>query len=330
MALRIASFNLENLDDQPHKKPTLDQRIALMRPQMRRLRADILCLQEVHGQEETGQPRRLLALDRLLEGTEYADFFRVSTKTADGSQVYDKRNLVILSRYPITQHKQYKHDYAPAPSYRKVTAVPPETESDEVSWERPILHATINANNHMIEVLNLHLKSKMPSKIPGQSIGRYGWKHASGWAEGFFLSSMKRVGQALETRMLVDTLFDQNEGALLVVCGDFNADADSVPVQAIRGDVESTGSAALSGRVLVPCERSIPESSRYTFLYRGRKEMLDHLLVSRGMLAHYAGTEIHNELLHDESVNSANDKKFPESDHAPIIASFFLPSPEQA
>ena len=28
--LRIATFNLENLDDQPRQKPTLDQRKALM------------------------------------------------------------------------------------------------------------------------------------------------------------------------------------------------------------------------------------------------------------------------------------------------------------
>jgi hypothetical protein len=47
----------------------LDQRIALMRPQIVRLRADIVCFQEVHGQDRPGQPRSLLALRRLLEGT---------------------------------------------------------------------------------------------------------------------------------------------------------------------------------------------------------------------------------------------------------------------
>lgn len=325
MTLRIATFNLENLDDQPRKKPTLDERIALMRPQLVRLRADILCLQEVNGQETAGQPRRLLALDRLLDGTDYAGFYRASTKTTSSEQVYDKRNLVILSRHPITQHRQYKHDYAPPPSYQKVTAVPAEAGAEEVTWERPILHATVNVEGRLLEVVNLHLKSRMPSPIPGQAIGRYGWKRASGWAEGFFLSSMKRVGQSLEARMLVDALFDQDEGALVVVSGDFNADADSVPVQAIRGDVENTGSSQLSSRVLVPCERTIPESARYSFLYRGQKTMLDHLLVSRGLLGFYAGAEIHNELLHDESVESATDKKFPEPDHAPVVTSFHLP-----
>ena len=33
-----------------------------------------------------------------------------------------------------------------------------------------------------------------------------------------------------------------------------------------------------------------------------------------------------NELLHDESIANANDVKFPESDHAPVIAEFAFPN----
>ena len=103
--LRIATFNLENLDDKPGLKPTLDERIAVMRPQLLRLNADVLCLQEVNGQEETGQPRRLLALEKLLAGTPYANYHQVSTMTKSNPQVYDLRNLVILSRFDGVFHK---------------------------------------------------------------------------------------------------------------------------------------------------------------------------------------------------------------------------------
>ncbi len=72
----------------------------------------------------------------------------------------------------------------------------------------------------------------------------------------------------------------------------------------------------------VPCELTVPETSRYSYLHLGKGKMLDHLLVSRGMLARYNGAEIHNELLHDESIAFATDKKFPESDHAPVVAKF--------
>jgi len=68
--VRVATFNLENFDETgAGVRPSLDERIALMRPQIVRLRADIVCFQEVHGQERPGQPRALLALPRLLEGT---------------------------------------------------------------------------------------------------------------------------------------------------------------------------------------------------------------------------------------------------------------------
>jgi len=40
--LRIATFNLENLDDEPGDKPTLAERVRVMRPQLVRLRADVL------------------------------------------------------------------------------------------------------------------------------------------------------------------------------------------------------------------------------------------------------------------------------------------------
>jgi hypothetical protein len=36
----------------------------------------------------------------------------------------------------------------------------------------------------------------------------------------------------------MNTSFDADEEALIVVCGDFNADLDEVAVEAIRGDVE--------------------------------------------------------------------------------------------
>jgi endonuclease/exonuclease/phosphatase family metal-dependent hydrolase len=323
--LRIASFNLENLDDRAGEQPTLAERVSIMRPQIVRLRADVLCLQEVNGQEQAGQPRALAALDALLADTDYAAFPRVSTLTQAG-EVFDERNLVVLSRYPILSSRQLKHDLAPAPEYRRVTAKPPDAEAKMITWERPILHVTIDLPGPLrLELINVHLKSKNPSDVPGQRVDTYTWRSAAGWAEGYFLSSMRRVGQALEVRMVVDQLFEARADALVCVCGDFNSDAGDVPVAAIRGDVEETGNSALAGRVLVPCERTIAEPARYSLLYHGRGEMLDHVLASRELLAFYRGAEVHNELLHDESVAFAGDVMFPESDHAPVVAEFLIP-----
>ena len=82
--MRIATFNFENFDDRADEEPSLADRIKVLRPQLQRLEADILCLHEVNAQE-TGKPhksgkhrsRSLAALDRLLEDTDYEAFHRV-------------------------------------------------------------------------------------------------------------------------------------------------------------------------------------------------------------------------------------------------------------
>jgi len=324
MKLRIATFNLENLDDKPGESPSLQERIQVLRPQLLRLHADVICFQEVNGQETPNQPRQLLALKSLLEQTEYANFHIAHTKTQNG-EAYDERNLVVISRYPLSGVEQYLNRLIPTLQYKKVTSLPPETNARPVGWERPILYARVNlSDGQTIHLINVHLKSRLPSEIKGQSEGKYAWKTSSGWAEGFFLSSMKRVGQALEARILVDSLFDNDAGANIIVCGDFNAHPDEVPVEAIAGRVENTGNAALIRRTMISCESTIPEPARYTYVHQGQKRLLDHMLISPTMLKYYRTSEIHNETLHDEGVAFAYDTKFPESDHAPFVAEFVM------
>lgn len=324
--LRIATFNLENFDDAGGTgQPTLATRVALMRPQLERLRADVLCLQEVNTQEVNGV-RTFAALEQLIAGTAYASFQRVSTTLADGSTPLDVRNLVLLSRFAIASHRQIKHEITPRPAYRRVTAIPPDADAIDITWERPILEAAIVLpDGSTLHVLNVHLKSKIPTDIPGQHPSQFVWNSASGWAEGAFVSAMKRVGQALEMRMLIDGLFDLDRDARIVACGDFNADVDEVPLEAIRGDVENTMNPQLVSRLMIPCERNIPTSSRFSLYHHGRPVMLDHILASRSLLAFWQSSAAHNEILHDESVVMALDTTFPESDHAPVLAEFLLP-----
>ena len=73
---------------------------------------------------------------------------------------------------------------------------------------------------------------------------------------------------------------------------------------------------------LFPCSHSIPGESRYTHLHRGQGNLLDHMVISRALVSHYRHAEIHNEMLHDESIRGAFDDRFPESDHAPFAVEF--------
>jgi predicted extracellular nuclease len=322
MTLRIATFNLENLGDDPAVQPPLSDRIRIMRPQLERVRADILCLQEVDSQGPANA-RTLSALDQLLAGTAYATYNRATTLTVTGI-LFEKRNLVTLSRFPITATRIARDSEGPRPSYQFSTASPPDTTAQPLEWERPLLQTTIDLGiGRPLTVINLHLKSKLASTVAGQKIDNYTWKTASAWAEGSFVSAMKRLGQALQVRLIIDQLFDASGlDSLIAIAGDYNATSDEVSVTAIRGPVEETGNPLHGPRVMVPCENNIPESARYSLFHLGRGEMIDHILVSRPMLAFFQHAEIHNEVLPDESGAFRVDTQFPESDHAPLVAEF--------
>jgi endonuclease/exonuclease/phosphatase family metal-dependent hydrolase len=322
MSLRLTTFNLENLDDGVNVQPALAERIQIMRPQLERVAADIICLQEINSQGSAGS-KKLAALDQLLSSTPYAGFNRQTALTTSG-QLYDQRNLVTLSRFPIVSTQIVRDTAGPRPSYQMATANPPDATANPLEWERPMLYTQIDiGSGRTLHLINVHLKSKIASSIPGQKIDNYTWRTVSAWAEGSFISAMKRVGQALQARLLIDNIFDTHGlGSLIVIAGDFNTQADEVSFKAICGPVEETGNPAHAARLMIPCENNIPDSARYSLFHLGKGQMLDHIVVSRPLLQYFRGAEIHNEALPDESGAFRQDTKFPESDHAPVVAEF--------
>ena len=322
--MKIASFNVENLDvAEDDRNPSLDKRIPTLRGILNRLDADILCLQEVHGQEpaDPAIERDLSALEEVLKETKYDGYNKEYTKTRKGFP-YDKRNLVVLTHYPIISMKQYNCDLIDNLEYRKVTAIPEEVAANKIKWERPILHVVIeHPIKGNIHIINIHLKSMLSTNISGQHEG-YSWNSAAGWAEGYFLSSMKRVGQALETRILIDKILDEDINAQIIVCGDFNSEPGHVPVEAILGSSENTNNPKLKERVLIPCSRGIPSSVAFSHIHHGHGNLLDHMLISQSILPAFSNARIFNENLHDESLPFMFDDKYPESDHAPFLSEF--------
>jgi len=326
--MRIATFNIENLDDEPptEREPSFEERLAILRPQMERLRADVLCLQEVHGQNEESGPRLLRDLQTLIRGTRYQNYQIRSTTLADKPDVERYRNLVTMipPGWTFEEAREILHEFSPPPEYNAVTETP-DRGSRPVKWDRPLLYCRVRTpapGGIVMHILNAHYKSKNPTPIAGQGPENFMFETAAGWAEGFFISSMKRVGAALETRIFLDRLFEAEPEARIVLAGDLNAESHEVPVLTVRGDITAHGNPALNHQIMYPCEDTVPEDSRFTLYHHGRKNMLDHLLVSRGLMACYSHSEIHNEFLYDESVAFAYDKKYPSSDHAPVIAEF--------
>jgi endonuclease/exonuclease/phosphatase family metal-dependent hydrolase len=302
----------------------LADRLGVLRPLLQRIDADVLCLQEVNAQKEAKRKaRRFAALEALLETTPYADYHRAASVGPSGGPA-DVHNLVTLSRWPIAEQRQIRNELVQAPRYRLATA-PAEGEL-EVTWDRPLLYTAITLPSpRRLHVLNLHLRAPLAAFIPGQKRGRLGWKTIGGWAEGFYVATMKRTGQALEARLFVDGLFDVEPDALIAVAGDLNADARETPVRVIYGDPEDTGIEALAGRALSPIETAIPEDHRFSVLHHGLKLMLDHLMVSPPLKHAHREIAVFNEGLPDEYVTWAKGERFAGSFHAPVIAEFDLP-----
>lgn len=316
-AFRLATFNLENLDWSATRSEAFARRTDALRPVLEALDADILCLQEIHGQRlHKHAPRQYLALDKLLDSTRYAGFHRATTVRPGGDAPADVHNLAILSRWPIQAQRQIHHDIVAR------WAWPPPRESDgsqpesvEIVWDRPLLYASILLpNGGAAHIINLHLRA--PRAIPVATARGIGSSRAQ--IEGQFVAALKREGQALEARLFVETLFDADPEALIAIAGDFNADEHDAPTRLLRGggDAGATGA-----RALIPLEECVAPAQRFTVIHAGKPTLIDHLLASRALAAGWRETTIFNAGLADEVYAP---EPIDASLHAPVVARFEL------
>jgi predicted extracellular nuclease len=142
------------------------------------------------------------------------------------------------------------------------------------------------------------------------------------WSEGFFHSGVKRSGQALELRLVLDQLFADEAEPLVLVAGDFNAEDHETPLRLVIGAPEDTGNAGLASRGMVVLDRAAESSRRFSVVHQGRPQMLDHLLASQRLLGRFRGIEIHNESLGDEAVAYGKSVGSGASYHAAVVARF--------
>lgn len=322
--MRIATFNLESLDLPPKAQMPIKSRAAVLRPALERLEADVLCLQEVNGQHVAGQKERaLIALDQLLHGTPYADYNRAVTAKPNGQGVGDVHNLVTLSRLPLVSTREVRHELVQPVQYFIQTAEPATPGYEPVNFDRPVLVTDFDIEDgRRLTIVNLHLRAPLASAITGQKISPFVWKSVAGWAEGYFLSSMRRTAQALEVRLLIDRLLAEDANRLIAVTGDFNAEDHETSLKIMVGAEEDTGNGDLSAQSFVVLDRAIAADRRWSVLHHGRPQMLDHILASRSLYGHFRSIEVHNETLGDEAVGYAKVSHPPGSYHAAVVGEF--------
>ena len=89
--------------------------------------------------------------------------------------------------------------------------------------------------------------------------------------------------QAEHVAALVQGRLDADPGAHVVVLGDLNDFEDSGPVLALQNGTQPP---------LVHAFDALPPLDRYTYIFNGASQVLDHLLLTMGMMPHFGGVDI--------------------------------------
>ncbi len=121
-----------------------------------------------------------------------------------------------------------------------------------VRFDRPLLLTDIAISKTMVlSVVNVHLRAPLASPIAGQKSAPFVWRTVAGWAEGFFLSALKREAQALELRLLVEQILREDPARLIAVAGDFNAEDYGPTLRLAIASEEDLGASDLAAHSLM-------------------------------------------------------------------------------
>jgi endonuclease/exonuclease/phosphatase family metal-dependent hydrolase len=155
------------------------------------------------------------------------------------------------------------------------------TFAPKYTYTRDCLEAHITFNGRHIVILGVHFRSKLDDDPD------------------------KRLAEAEHTRVIADAIALADPEAGIVVLGDFNDTPPSPPYAAVLGAAEA---AFTNVSVL-----ALPESSRWTYDYKGQLELIDHQMSNPVLAKMLDAASI--QILHTPAVEDA-------SDHAPVIATY--------
>jgi uncharacterized protein len=118
-------------------------------------------------------------------------------------------------------------------------------------------------------------------------------------------SEVQRLGQAQAVHDFVTEILAIDPDARVIILGDLNDFQFSSPIQSLKG------------QILINLIETLPVPERYTYIYDGNSQVLDHILVSNALSDDLVSMDV----LH---LNSEFDSASRFSDHDPVMAIFEL------
>jgi len=217
-ALRLATYNVENLfDDKDDPENSIDQdemtsedRLRSIAAMIRKLDADVLCLQEVESKECLAWFR-----DKYLDGLGYEYIASEDTKYSRGIE------QSVLSRVPIRSAKVFTGEELVISDMEDKRSKPaaerlggewsPPGKSPVRNFQRSPLQVELaTKDGYELTVFVVHFKAG------GKDFGQ------------------QRELEALQTEEFVADILRRNPDANVAVLGDFNATPNDMPTKVLR------------------------------------------------------------------------------------------------
>jgi endonuclease/exonuclease/phosphatase family metal-dependent hydrolase len=304
------TWNVENLfrpgtSDSAPPEDVYRRKLANLAEVIQLIGPDVLALQELGGDGP------LADLQEALDG----DYPHRSVSEHD-----DHRHIRVgfLSRLALTGVT----DFFEIPD-GAISGLPDTDEHGTITHlGRGALLVTVEVSGARVRLLTAHLKSKLVT-YPG---GRFQPHDENERARGAGLALIRRTAEAVALRVDANALMTGNQTPL-VLLGDLNDESEAQTTQILLGPPDGDPRRPDKGDDvrLYDLSDEIPEAHRFSRIFHGRRELIDHILVSHELLFHVqqVDTFTRNTTSITEDPTERRDAAF--SDHSPVFARFLLP-----
>ena len=326
VAFRLMTWNVQNLlpvgtKDGPPTQAALDAKLASLAQVIDAQQPDVLALQEV------GPPQMLEALQERL--THKLPLLEVS-EHPDRRQI----RVAFLGRLPLrdpVQVHQFTEGLAPVQ-----VGDPPAGQTAPPTLDhmgRGALQVTVTADGQDLTIITAHLKSKLLT-FPNDRFQPHDEDERVRF--GAYALDL-RAAEAVTVRAhLTGVLHGAGAGLPVLLAGDLNDGVEAATTQLLQGppgsELETAGFAHPDhgdGQRMWNLALRIPLEQRFSRVFRGRRELIDHVFASRVLLSPLptvitaaAGPAALRSITEDPREEVGK----PGSDHAAVVATFQLPT----
>ncbi|MGY1694607.1 endonuclease/exonuclease/phosphatase family protein [Geodermatophilus sp. SYSU D00814] len=315
--MRIGTWNLENLfppgtPGGPTTGQAYQAKLAALAETIAALDPDVLAVQEV------GDPSALDDLAKAVGG-----YPHTATADPDGRGI----RVGFLSKLPLLDVQQ---NAAFPPPLRPIQV--DDTPAATGAMSRPALVAAVTTpGGTRIDLITCHLKSKLLT-FPGGSFTT-GDEDLRARVAAYAL--FRRAAEAATVRATATTLLgEKGRQRAVIVLGDLNDTLEAATTQLLSGppgsEIGTPGydqpDRGDGQRLWNLAARILPPEQRYSRIYRGSRELIDHVLGSHLVTRHVGDGDVIAGGPVPASVGDdpAARRNAPASDHRPLVASIDL------